>query len=436
MTTTALATGISKSDYVANYFKQKFPNQVDNNIGIEFEFPILSLDCKAWNRKMIPSLCEFIRSGLNFEDHEAINGSPLSFVHPTTEDKISFEVSHSTLEISLGPQHTLIELDAAFQTYFRQLQEFLYNRNCYLGCCGLHPFKYYPNYPVLESPHYLNITGYLRKYSDPSSLDYRTAPWLMIGSQTHIEVPYDDIYFHLNHYHALGWVESLLFANSPAKSTLLYRDTLLRRSGFGFNPKNVCYPDEYYGSNQGVFEEYLNKSIFTNQNNGIPYFFKPVQLSRLSMPTEEVGNALNLSSLDQCLAFNPVRLSQFGTLEIRSTCQQPLAHIMTPAAFHLAIREASTELNEMLPQFWCLRAEQLRQRANHRRSYFNSMSNQLLKIIEILSTALARRCFGEEKYLEILYTRIVQRTNPALQQICESSTPRTLNAFLIKNSTP
>ena len=203
------------SQLVSNHFEQYFQRPKDGHIGAEFEFPILSIDEKPWSSHLIPLLNDFITNALCFQPSLFAAEEPIAFVHPVFGDKISYEVTHSTLEFSLSPKKCIPDLEASFLSHFLPIQAFLLKHHLFLGCVGLHPFDISSiTSCIWRYPHYQNIDQYLRKYSKINQDQYHRAPSKMVGSQTHVEVTFDQIYKYQNVYQSLGWLESKLMANS------------------------------------------------------------------------------------------------------------------------------------------------------------------------------------------------------------------------------
>ena len=256
-------------EMISNHFKKFFQGSKCDLIGVEFEFPILSLDEKNWSPDIITKLNTYITDVLCFQPILFADQEPIAFAHPVFKDKISYEVTHSTLEFSLHPKASISDLETAFLSYFLPIQAFLLRSHVFLGCVGLHPFDYYQTHPVLRHPHYQNIDRYLRRCSKANQDDFYRAPSMMIGSQTHVEVPFNQIYKYQNAYHSLGWLESKLMANSHYKNETreyyCYRDILLRNCGFGHNSENVSYPSQYFDCNRDFFQRFAQKSIFTKK---------------------------------------------------------------------------------------------------------------------------------------------------------------------------
>jgi gamma-glutamylcysteine synthetase len=436
---------LDKTAWVSNYFEKFFLPVREDRIGVEFEFPILSLNGKLWSLGIIDQLNKFIQVQLGFRVTVLRGGIALAFQHPQLDDKISYEVTHSTLEFSLAPQDNIVFLEQRFFGYFIPLQEFLLGRGVFLGCTGIHPLPYHRNFDALPHPHYKNIEAYLKVSAKGVHPDYRKPHLLMIGNQTHIQVPFHKLYQYLNMYHAVGWIECLLFANSFKHSAgqylCCYRDFLLRHCGFAANPKNVEYPDLWYQSNNDFFDDFLQKSIFTKKEKEKYAYFSPIQLNRLEVPRQRFASGnqyvdLSLLDLEDCLTFNPIKVTTYGTLEMRGCCQQPLADIFAPAAFHLALREAHHIILEMLPKAWSEYAELLRWKANHRHVAVVQQKETVATILGVLFSCLQKRNYGEEKYLSILFDRVSQNTNPALVMNNQLEKGKSITSHILKDSLP
>ena len=90
-------------------------------------------------------------------------------------------------------------------------------------------------------------------------------------------------------------------------------------------------------------------------------------------------------------------LTYRGTIEYRSACCQPISDVMTVAAFHLGLQGKVKELKNLLDSDTSL--------------YHHG------KVLDLCREGLSERGRGEEKYLEPLYQRINNRTNPAKEML-------------------
>ena len=141
-----------------------------------------------------------------------------------------------------------------------------------------------------------------------------------------------------------------------------------------------------------------------------------------------------MADLDHCLAFNPVRITPYGTLEIRSTCQQPLEDIFTPVAFQVAIRHCADELLSIMPKTWAQHAERLRSHANLNHPMAYAKQELIPKLLKTMVDSLAQRNYGEEKYLDVLFERYYSRSNPAIDLAKIKSKRHSVTKYILETS--
>ena len=119
-------------------------------------------------------------------------------------------------------------------------------------------------------------------------------------------------------------------------------------------------------------------------------------------------------------------LTQRGTIEFRSVCEQPVRDAFAPAAFHAGLAECVDELADLLAADTSLyghgyAAAELRGIMARREwpSFIDrpALVAQLHRILDLSARGLARRGFGEEPFLAPLRRRADTLTNPALEQL-------------------
>jgi hypothetical protein len=214
----------------------------------------------------------------------------------------------------------------------------------------------------------------------------------------------------------------------------------LRKSGFGYNPKNVQYPNLVYRDNQHFFQDYLKKSIFTKKTNTGLQHFQPVPLECLTETSQtfhqqDQAITLSLHDLEYCLSFNPIKVTRYGTLEIRSTCQQPFQSLFTPVALQLALKLMAEDRHQMPNNQWITHAEQHRLQTNRYHFHLFQDTHLIFKILERLRIYLEGRNLGEEKYLLPLFENLESKTNPALK-LREQKCKKSPISYLLKTSLP
>ncbi len=119
-------------------------------------------------------------------------------------------------------------------------------------------------------------------------------------------------------------------------------------------------------------------------------------------------------------------LTYRGTIEYRSACCQPISDVMTVAAFHLGLQGKVRELRRLLKNDTTLyhsgyNAVELR-RQLVRRELPSTVDPDALyalvqNILDLCREGLSERGQGEEVYLEPLYQRTENRTNPAKEML-------------------
>jgi len=119
--------------------------------------------------------------------------------------------------------------------------------------------------------------------------------------------------------------------------------------------------------------------------------------------------------------WNSARLrAAYGTLEIRPACQQPWGETMAVAALNLGIIEAMPEItllirSELGDDYWTVMQVYHQQAIRFGLDAPQPGSDLLARVLALADAALARRGFGEQKFLAPLWRRIDRRQNPAQQ---------------------
>ena len=115
-------------------------------------------------------------------------------------------------------------------------------------------------------------------------------------------------------------------------------------------------------------------------------------------------------------------LTYRGTIEFRSSCCQPIGDVMTVAAFHLGLMDKTAQLKKLIEADNSIyhngyNAAELRHQLVHRElpKYVDAdgVYNLAYKVLELSREGLVQRGQGEESFLEPLFERVKNRTNPA-----------------------
>lgn len=92
----------------------------DLYIGIELEFPIVHTKGQPTDIEVSKDLMRFLVDALSLEVEKVDQeGNPIQLVEPTSQDRILFEVSYTTLEFAFGRAHKIQEVEGRFQAYMK-----------------------------------------------------------------------------------------------------------------------------------------------------------------------------------------------------------------------------------------------------------------------------------------------------------------------------
>ena len=128
-----------------------------------------------------------------------------------------------------------------------------------------------------------------------------------------------------------------------------------------------------------------------------------------------------------------------GTIEYRSACCQPISDAMTVAAFHLGLQSKVKELRKLLDSDTTLyhhgyNAVELRKQLVRKElpSTVNkdALYDLVSKVLDLCREGLADRGRGEEIYLESLYKRAENRTNPAKEMLSRLQNGESMEAII------
>ena len=337
-----------------NRYLKNIKENPDLYIGIELEFPIVHVNGQATDIEVSKDLMRFLVDALSLEvEKEDQDGNPIQLVEPTSQDRILFEVSYTTLEFAFGRAQKIQEVDQRFQAYMKVIQEKLGEKDHAIQGWGIHPnWNINDNLPVAY-PRYQMLMAYLQMGSRQEGADLHDFPQygaFICGSQVQLDVSTANYLRVINAFTQLEAAKAYLFANSEFSGaewdTKISRDIFWEDSMHGIYPENVGVNARLFKDEDDFFD-YLDRSaIFTAERDGETYYFSPIR-ARDYLATEEVS-AYTLNGKETLLVpqekdFQTHRSYQFqdlttrGTVEFRSVCTQPLDRTFASAAFHLGL---------------------------------------------------------------------------------------------------
>jgi len=212
-----------------------------------------------------------------------------------------------------------------------------------------------------------------------------------------------------------------------------FRDALWEYSTHGINPHNIGAYDVDF-NNLKDLEAYLESlNIYCVMRDGAYINFPSMNIQdyfrRESVTGEIYSNGEYreieikpcLSDINYLRAFKFINLTFRGTVEFRSVCTQPIRDSMSVAAFHLGLKEALGDLEELINNDDVIyhkgyTAGELRKLLvqDDLPSFIDrdELCRLTRDVVDIARSGLENRGIGEEKFLRPLYERIKKHSNP------------------------
>ena len=323
-------------------------------VGIELEYPVVSIDGQATDIIVVQNLMRFLTSRLNFTIEKFDDfGNPIQLVDSISQDRILFEVSYTTIEFAFAKADSIKDVESRFQQYIDVIQRKLGEDHHAIVGCGIHPNwdknencpVAYPRYQMLMD--YLNLSRNVTKSELHHFPEYGA---FICGSQVQLDVSKSNYLRVINAFTQIEAVKAYLFANSEFSGedwdTKISRDIFWEESMHGIYPENVGVNARLFKDEDDFFDYLDHSAIFTAERDGQTYYFYPIQASEYLTTPEIQAYALNGDEVliyPQEKDFETHRSYQYqdlttrGTVEFRSVCTQPLDRTFASAAFHLGL---------------------------------------------------------------------------------------------------
>ena len=323
-------------------------------IGIELEFPIVHTKGKPSDVEVTKDLMRFLVDALSLEvEKEDQDGNPIQLVEPTSQDRILFEVSYTTLEFAFGRAQNIQEVEGRFDAYMKVIQEKLGEKDHAIQGWGIHPNWSQNDNRSVAYLRYQMLMAYLSMGSHQESAylhDFPQYGAFICGSQVQLDVSKSNYLSVINAFTQIEAAKAYLFANSEFSGadwdTQISRDIFWEDSMHGIYPENVGVNSKLFKDEDDFFDYLDHSAIFTAERDGETYYFSPIR-ARDYLATDEI-HAYTLNGKETLLVpqekdFQTHRSYQFqdlttrGTVEFRSVCTQPLDRTFASAAFHLGL---------------------------------------------------------------------------------------------------
>ena len=323
-------------------------------VGIELEYPVVSIDDQATDIIVVQNLMRFLTSRLNFTIEKVDDfGNPIQLVDSISQDRILFEVSYTTIEFAFAKADSIKDVESRFQQYIDVIQRKLGEDHHAIVGCGIHPnWDKNKNCPVAYS-RYQMLMSYLKMSRTVTDIPLHHFPEygaFICGSQVQLDVSKSNYLRVINAFTQIEAVKAYLFANSEFSgadwNTKISRDIFWEESMHGIYPENVGVNARLFNDEDDFFDYLDYSAIFTAERDGQTYYFYPIQV-RDYLATPEIQafdlNGGEVLIYPQEKDFETHRSYQYqdlttrGTVEFRSVCTQPLDRTFASAAFHLGL---------------------------------------------------------------------------------------------------
>lgn len=437
------------TDALDAHFFAPLRRERTRRVGVELELPV-------WNREpgaaadfaAVHAATEDFLSRFSFPDTSIDDSGAIYRARdPSTGDELSFDCSYNTLELSFGPDESLLETGGRFAVYYPALQEAFSRRGHAITGMGINP-RWRENRPEpIGNGRYRMLLHHLKSYSryggSPRFHNHPDFGLFSCASQTQIDADEKSVVRVLNTFNALEPFKAVLFANSPfgeGNETLCGRDALWSRSLHGLNPHNCGMYGVTLRSPEDIAGYLGSTSIYCVERGERYVNFAPVPLREYVGLGTVAGEYWDAASKCHrtCLVepsagdvkwlrpFKFEDLTQRGTVEFRSVCAQPVRDAFAPAAFHAGLAERTSELAALLADDHVLYghghgAAELRALLCQAEwpSFIDrpSLTAQLHRIIDLAEEGLAARGFGESFLLAPLRRRADTLVSPAREHL-------------------
>lgn len=417
-------------------------------IGIEIEMPILNLNKEAVEFENIHRITQNFMKKFGFkiqsiDDEGNINAA----VDQETGDILSYDCSYNNLELSFGKGKDISTLHDRFKKYYIYLQKQLSEYNYTLTGMGVNPYRQYNKNVPVPNGRYRMLFHHLNSYKKYENLpkhfhNYPGYGTFSSASQVQLDVDYDDLLVTIEAFSKLEPVKALLFSNSVLlgehEELLCCRDAFWENSTHGINPHNIGMFECGFDSMDDLMAYIQSTSIYCVERDEKYINFQPINIMEYfkqdfvtgeyfdGKEYKEIQVIPRIDDIDYLRTFKFEDLTFRGTIEFRSVCCQPIKDSMLVAAFHLGLIKQARKLKEIFDNDYVIyhrgyTATELRKmfvKSDIPDFVDQDKLYELAKsVVDLSKEGLIKRGFGEEKYLNSLYERINNRTNPAKRML-------------------
>lgn len=416
-------------------------------VGIEIELPIINLNKKAVDFKLIHELTVKFKNHFNFKIKARDENCKICALEdPITNDIYTYDCSYNNLEISFGKEKNLYSVKERFEEYYNFIQEVLNKENHTLTGFGVNPYRKYNKHVPIANGRYRMLYHHLcthhRYEGEVSFHDMPEFGMFTSAAQIQIDVNFDDLIPTISAFSKLEPIKAILFSNSVLNGENMElacsRDMLWENSMQGYTKKNIGMYDPLPQNIEELLEYMLSTSIYCTEQEGKYINFHPIIITEFFKKEKvngeyfEDGKYHEITFKPRKEDFNYLRSFKFedltfrGTIEFRSVCCQPVNETMTVHAFHLGLIDQIDKINKILDEDTTIFNSSYS--LTELRNIFvkfdlpefvekSELKKLLIEILDLASEGLKDRGKKEEELLKPLYRRVESLENPAQRLI-------------------
>lgn len=419
-------------------------NQKKNYIGIEIEIPIINLNKKAVDFDVVHKITEkfqnhysdFKKEGVDYE------GNVFSLKNPKTDDIVCYDCSYNNIEFAMGKEKDLFTINDRFKEYYSFVKEEFENNNHTLTGMGINPYRKYNKNVPIPSERYLMLYHHLKSYKKYQNIpmhfhSYPEYGMFSSASQVQLDVSKEDLVQTINVFSKIEPIKALLFSNSVLfgenNNLTCFRDALWEYSTHGVNPHNIGVYDVDFKDIDDLQAYLESLNIYCVMRDGayinfpsmnlLDYFARDYVRGEIYCNGQyrEIDIKPCINDIKYLRPFKFINLTFRGTVEFRSICTQPIKDSMSVAAFHLGLKDKLNDLEHLIENDTAIyhkgyTAGELRKLLIQEEIPKMFNKNEICKlskdIVDLAAEGLDERGLGEEVFLNSLYMRIKNHTNP------------------------
>ncbi|MBR1610816.1 MAG: hypothetical protein IJ672_04935, partial [Methanobrevibacter sp.] len=386
--------------------------------------------------EIIDCINDFKDDGIDYE------GNTFALKDPKTDDIVCYDCSYNNIEFAMGKEKDLFTINDRFSDYYIYVKELFEDYNHTLTGMGINPYRKYNINKPIPSERYLMLYHHLKSYKNYKNVPmhfhrYPEYGMFSSASQVQLDVNKNNLVKTINVFSKIEPIKALLFSNSVLfgenDNITCFRDALWEYSTHGVNPHNIGgYDVDFKDIND--LQAYLESlNIYCVMRDGayinfpsmnlLDYFAQDYVRGEIYCNGEyrEIDIRPCISDIKYLRPFKFINLTFRGTVEFRSICTQPIRDSMCVAAFHLGLKDNLDELEQLIENDDVI----------YHKGYTTSELRKLLiqkdiphafnkkdicrlstDIVDLASKGLENRGLGEEIFLNPLYKRIKNHTNP------------------------